>query len=105
GQWVLDWAQDAAEGDLTPEKGGPLVWSISYGFPEEWQCYVSDRVCQDVDGIGIVAPRGYDPIVYMKRSNTELAKLAAMGVSVLVASGDDERGAVGDVPRRPEISS
>ena len=26
-------------------------------------------------------------------------------VSVLVASGDDERGAVGDVPRRPEISS
>lgn len=25
GQWVLDWAQDAAEGDLTPERGGPLV--------------------------------------------------------------------------------
>lgn len=25
GQWVLDWAQEAAEGDLRPEKGGPLV--------------------------------------------------------------------------------
>lgn len=25
GEWVLDWAGEASEGDLTPEMGGPLV--------------------------------------------------------------------------------
>lgn len=29
GQWVLDWAQEAAEGALTPEMGGPIVsWCL-----------------------------------------------------------------------------
>lgn len=27
-EWVLDWAMAASEGDLAPEKGGPLVREI-----------------------------------------------------------------------------
>lgn len=28
GEWVLDWAGEASEGDLTPEAGGPLVGMV-----------------------------------------------------------------------------
>jgi hypothetical protein len=34
-------------------------------------------------------PTGYDSTVYMERVNVELQKLALMGVTVIVASGDD----------------
>lgn len=53
------------------------VWSVSYGFPEAWTCYIQDELCEE----GVGAPHGYDPSVYLKRANTQLAKLAALGVS------------------------
>lgn len=81
GEWILDWAQGAAE-VYPPDKGGPLVWSISYGFPEDWQCLLSDDICGPAGSVT-------DPSEYLMRTNTELARLAAMGVTVLVSSGDD----------------
>eukprot|EP00904_Undaria_pinnatifida_P000763 jgi/Undpi1/10688/HiC_scaffold_29.g13136.m1 len=96
GQWILEWAQEASEGELTPEAGGPLVWSVSYGFPEEWQCYVDEHLC--LGGV-----HGYNPSVYLHRANVELAKLAALGVSVLVASGDDGAGQFPTCPVDPRL--
>lgn len=49
---------------------------MSYGFPEEWQCYVAKYMCDEEGG-----PHGYDPVVYLTRANVELAKLALLGVS------------------------
>lgn len=49
---------------------------MSYGFPEEWQCYMAKDLCDPEEG-----PHGYDPTVYLTRSNAELAKLALLGVS------------------------
>jgi subtilase family serine protease len=51
-----------------------LVWSVSYGGAEAAVCLIQQ--CQD----------GYE--AYLQRANTELQKLALLGVSVLVASGD-----------------
>lgn len=59
------------------------MWSVSYGFPEEWTCYipdVSDGLCDGGSG-----PHGYDPSLYLNKANAELAKLAAMGVSECVS--------------------
>lgn len=50
---------------------------MSYGFPEEWQCFVMEDLCEGARG-----PHGYDPSVYLDRANVELAKLAALGVRI-----------------------
>eukprot|EP00611_Tribonema_gayanum_P024297 TRINITY_DN5331_c0_g1_i7.p1 TRINITY_DN5331_c0_g1~~TRINITY_DN5331_c0_g1_i7.p1 ORF type:complete len:772 (-),score=273.02 TRINITY_DN5331_c0_g1_i7:148-2463(-) len=81
GEWILDWALQATQ-EYAPDNGGPLVWSISYGFPEMGQCFLSDGICAS-------PVTGYDPRVYLERTNVELQKLVAMGVTVLVSSGDD----------------
>ncbi|CAM9420408.1 unnamed protein product [Ectocarpus sp. 4 AP-2014] len=99
GEWVLDWATEATEGHLAPERGGPLVWSISYGFPEAWTCYAEPGICDNEAG----APHGYDPSVYLHRANNELKKLAALGVSVLVSSGDDGAGQSPTCPVDPTL--
>lgn len=66
----LDWFKNADDlGDA-----GPAVHSISYG---------DDEIQNDDD-----APSGSTGIEYMFAVNTQFAKLAARGVSVLVASGD-----------------
>ncbi|KAG5188038.1 peptidase S8/S53 domain-containing protein [Tribonema minus] len=85
-EWVLDWAVQATQ-EYAPDKGGPSVWSISYGWPELIQCIdVNDGLCAS-------PVTGYEPSMYLRRTDTELQKLAAMGVTVLAASGDD--GAAG----------
>ncbi|CAM9405627.1 unnamed protein product [Choristocarpus tenellus] len=63
-------------------KTNKKVWSVSYGLPEKWQCYAGMGPCE-----GVI--HGYDPEIYLQRANVELAKLAALGVTVLVSSGDD----------------
>lgn len=50
------------------------VWSVSYGFPETWQCSVTEGGCDN----GI---HGYDPTWYLRTANAMLAKLAALRVS------------------------
>lgn len=82
GYWILDWA----EGAVQASDDGPYVWSVSYGWPEVWEC-------ADYPFNVTTCPTGYDSADYVERTNTELAKFALLGVSVLVASGDD--GAVG----------
>jgi subtilase family serine protease len=58
----------------------PQVVSISYGWPESDSC--------DSSVTGAKCKSGETNQQYVQRSNVELAKLAAKGVSVLVASGD-----------------
>eukprot|EP00927_Polykrikos_kofoidii_P055957 TRINITY_DN5013_c0_g1_i1.p1 TRINITY_DN5013_c0_g1~~TRINITY_DN5013_c0_g1_i1.p1 ORF type:complete len:587 (+),score=108.18 TRINITY_DN5013_c0_g1_i1:71-1831(+) len=67
---LLNWAMQVDNlGD-----GGPSVHSISYG---------NDEVQQ-----GEVAPSGMSGKEFMEATNVQFAKLAARGVSVMVASGD-----------------
>eukprot|EP00952_Eustigmatos_sp_NYUAD-ZCMA_P002950 12885-Eustigmatos_ZCMA.PRE.1 len=58
---------------VSTRAGGPLVWSVSYGFPEAAQAMIT----------------GEDSWAYVERANVALMKLAMLGVTVLVASGDD----------------
>eukprot|EP01112_Ceratiomyxa_fruticulosa_P010284 TRINITY_DN270_c0_g1_i1.p1 TRINITY_DN270_c0_g1~~TRINITY_DN270_c0_g1_i1.p1 ORF type:complete len:720 (-),score=161.11 TRINITY_DN270_c0_g1_i1:78-2237(-) len=74
GGWVLDWAQQI-EAMTNP----PLVNSISYGLGEAYQCSQVDD-CQTL---------GYDAQQYIERTDTELAKLGTLGLTVMVSSGDD----------------
>lgn len=30
-EWILDWTQEVTEGDLAPERGGPLVSHLDAG--------------------------------------------------------------------------
>jgi len=64
----------------------PLVFSISYGFPELAQCFVATVNCQKL---------GYTAQQYVTRTNTGLQKLGASGISVIVADGDDGAPALG----------
>lgn len=67
---LLEWAKQVDDlGDA-----GPLVHSISYG---------DDEVEQGDD-----APSGMSGRAYMEATNAQFAKLAARGISVMVASGD-----------------
>lgn len=67
---LLAWAKQVDDlGDA-----GPLVHSISYG---------DDEVQQKDD-----APKGMTGAEFMEATNAQFAKLAARGISVLVASGD-----------------
>merc|ERR1712032_1768713 len=67
---LLDWAKQVDDmGDA-----GPAVHSVSYG---------DDEVQQDDD-----SPKGMTGLEYMQAVNVQFAKLAARGISVFVASGD-----------------
>lgn len=50
------------------------MWSVSYGWPEAAHASMDDH---------------NDEVSYLQRSNSELMKLAVMGVTILVSSGDD----------------
>lgn len=70
GGWILEFAQDQQS-----RKVRPNVLSLSYGWAEWDQCSVTS--CN-----------GSTAAQYIARSNTELAKLALLGQTVVVASGD-----------------
>jgi len=57
----------------------PLVNSVSYGWPEE-------LTCQSVTNANCT---GMTVAQYVARANTELAKVAGRGISVLIASQDE----------------
>jgi hypothetical protein len=78
GYWILDWANSA----LQMFDNGPYVWSISYGWPELWECAAAPFNVT-------TCPTGYSSQDYVNATNTELSKFALLGVSVMVASGDD----------------
>lgn len=69
--WVYDYAVLAQTN--FDNSSGPWVHSLSYGLSENLQGLLSG---------------GGDASVYIARSNVEFQKLAVMGVSVLVSSGD-----------------
>jgi len=72
--WILEAANVVFN---TPEP--PLVNSVSYGWPEELTCSsVTGANCTDAT-----------VSQYIARSNSEIAKLAAIGVSMLIASQDE----------------
>jgi tripeptidyl-peptidase-1 len=68
--WIYEFATD-----LQNMTGRPDVVSVSYGWSERDQC-------------SIVVCDSETSKQYVDRSNVELAKLAAMGVTVVVSSGD-----------------
>jgi tripeptidyl-peptidase-1 len=83
--WTIDngWVYEMAN-SLAEAKKFPLVVSVSYGWGESEQCDVSP------------CSVGEDSKAYVARSNKELAKLAAKGISVLVSSGDTGAQGLGD---------
>ena len=97
GFWILEWALTAVHGLDAP--GRPRAWSISYGWPEDWQCgnhtnppgqQVAQKGCKSL---------GYSSQRYIAKAEVYLAMLAAAGVTVLVSSGDS--GAPGFASNNP----
>eukprot|EP00475_Leptophrys_vorax_P030475 TRINITY_DN456_c0_g1_i4.p1 TRINITY_DN456_c0_g1~~TRINITY_DN456_c0_g1_i4.p1 ORF type:complete len:914 (-),score=271.70 TRINITY_DN456_c0_g1_i4:1560-3962(-) len=79
-EWILTWAQQAVN-EITGQNG-PWVWSLSYGWPEVGHC-VSGALPLDT-----ALCFGIDYKQYVETTNNELMKLALMGVTVFVSSGD-----------------
>jgi len=73
--FVLEWATDLLDGnrtDLLPENGGPYIWSMSYGAPEWSLLYFQ------VGGTSN----------YISESEIALAKMASLGITNIISSGD-----------------
>ncbi|KAN0014390.1 hypothetical protein ACTFIU_000708 [Dictyostelium citrinum] len=79
-QWILDYLHS-----VLVMNNPPLVQSISYGWAELLQCDVSNG-CSTF---------GYDSKQYVDRTNSEFQKLATIGITVLVSSGDDGAPSLG----------
>jgi len=79
--WILQFAEDTQN-----MNNPPLVFSVSYGWSELQQCEIASLHCDIL---------GYNSIQYVNRTNGELKKLGAMGVSVLVSDGDDGAPSLG----------
>ncbi|KYQ99793.1 peptidase S8 and S53 domain-containing protein [Tieghemostelium lacteum] len=75
GEWLLDWALT-----IQYQNPLPLVSSVSYGIPELDQCFVFQGDCTFFN---------YDNTAYVRRSNTAFQKLGLLGMTVVIASGDD----------------
>ena len=75
--------------ELLPSGGGPYVWSMSWGFPAPL--------------LYLLAGDGTSSADYVKACEDLFAQLASLGVTVIVASGDD--GAVEANPACPVNSS
>lgn len=92
GEWILDFAHK-----LVTMTNPPLVNSMSYGFGEIEQCYLT-KDC---------SVYGYSPLQYIYRSEVELQKVGVRGITVLVSSGDDGAptfdGASGNCPLDPSF--
>jgi hypothetical protein len=79
--WILSWVQQTI--NITNENG-PWVWSISYGWPEVGHCAAGDQITDPV----ICLQSSLNYMGYIDLTNNELMKLALMGVTVFVSSGD-----------------
>jgi len=91
GNWIYDWAIATVQ---NPDRS--YVWSISYGFPEIYQCMVSTNVSDPGCGTGV----SYAD--YIEATDTEIAKLGNLGVTVVVSSGDDgSTGFASNCPANP----
>jgi hypothetical protein len=97
GFWILEWALEASKSLDAP--GSPRAWSLSYGWPEDWQCgnhtnppgqQVAQKSC---------AGLGYSSQKYIEKAEMYLSMLAAAGVTVLASSGDS--GAPGFASNNP----
>ena len=82
GQWILSWAQQAVN---VTSSNGPWIWSVSYGWPEVAHCALARNVTDPT----LCSSLGLDYQTYIELTNSELMKLALMGVTVFVSSGDD----------------
>lgn len=68
--WIYDFASD-----FFTWKHYPTIMSHSYGWAEDDQCI-------------IIGCKNFTSADYIRRTNTELAKIALKGVTLLVSSGD-----------------
>ena len=75
--------------ELLPSGGGPYVWSMSWGFPAPL--------------LYLLAGDGTSSEDYVKTCEDLFAQLASLGITIVVASGDD--GAVEANPACPVNSS
>lgn len=79
----------------------PSVVSMSFGVPEAFTCNQGIGNCTNANQVSYCRRSGKSDadalifVQYIQRANTELAKIAARGVTLLAASGDN--GAPGDV--------
>ena len=92
GFWVLQFAEEAVNhlpgaGDGEDGAPSPHVWSVSYGWPEMWQCGNHTLGGRD-NAHNNCKALGYDSAQYVARTNAYFAMMGAAGVSVLVSSGD-----------------
>lgn len=77
--WILEYVLD-----ITGTKDVPLVHSLSYGTSIQQQCAIATSWCNAL---------GYNSADYVARTNIELKKAGALGLTILVSSGDN--GAIG----------
>jgi len=82
---VKDWMYDFAT-DFLAKENPPLVVSMSWGWPEVWQCQ---------SGVGNCSINGWTSVEYVERVNQEYMKIVALGITLVAASGD--QGAPGDM--------
>jgi hypothetical protein len=91
GFWVLQFAEEAVNnlegGNGDGLEPSPHAWSVSYGWPEVWQCGNHTLGGRD-NAHNNCKALGYDSAQYVARANAYFAMLGAAGVSVLVSSGD-----------------
>lgn len=80
--WVLGFTENAMQ-----MENMPLVFSLSYGWPELDQCTVAVMTCFKL---------GYTSQQYLDRANVNFQKMAVRGTSILISDGDD--GAQGTIP-------
>ncbi len=88
GFWVLQFAEEAVNNlEAGRDAPSPHAWSVSYGWPEVWQCGNHTLGGRD-NAHNNCKALGYDSTQYVARTNAYFAMLGAAGVSVLVSSGD-----------------
>jgi subtilase family serine protease len=78
--WILSWVQQTI--NLT-DGNGPWVWSVSYGWPEIAHCTQGD-----MSDPAQCSKNSFNYMSYIETTNNEFMKLALMGVTVFVSSGD-----------------
>ncbi len=82
-RWLLDFALQVS---ATPDSGVPKVFSMSWGWPSNSMCAAESGPAQ--------CQQGWSSEQYSLRVDSEFAKIAARGITLVGASGD--QGAPGD---------
>jgi tripeptidyl-peptidase-1 len=80
--WTVDQWMYEFSTQLFNAKTYPLVVSMSWGWPEDWQCNITGCT---------TTQQSY---AYVNKVNTEFIKIGLKGITLLAASGD--QGATGD---------